>query len=298
MNIAKFQTIAKANDNVLFEALTRILKEKYKKVCAKPGEYIYAPGNIPIGLVAHIDTVHTIKPHEFFYDNKKKVLWSSDGLGADDRAGIYAILEILEAGYKPTIIITDKEEAGGKGARTFVQDFPIAPKKLNYLIELDRQGYNDSVYYWCENEEFENHINSFGFTTQYGTFSDISIICPSWGLAGVNLSIGYMDEHTYAERLYTEWFDETVKKVKTILENPGQKFKYIEKYSYSTSYFHDGCAKCGNPIYSNDYINYVDKNSEVKRICWDCISAKHQELFWCDECGIAFEGDVCPICKK
>ena len=41
-------------------------------------QYIFAKGNIPIMLVAHLDTVHKTPVKELFYDKKKDVLWSPE----------------------------------------------------------------------------------------------------------------------------------------------------------------------------------------------------------------------------
>ena len=76
-------------------------------------EYVIALGTTPIGLVAHMDTVHTNQPVNIFFDEQEEVMWSPQGLGADDRAGVFSIVEIIERGYRPTIILTTDEEIGG-----------------------------------------------------------------------------------------------------------------------------------------------------------------------------------------
>lgn len=43
-------------------------------------------------------------------------MWSPQGLGADDRAGIFAIIQIIKSGLRPHIILTTDEEVGGVGA--------------------------------------------------------------------------------------------------------------------------------------------------------------------------------------
>lgn len=39
-------------------------------------DYLFAKGNIPVMLVAHLDTVHNPKPKEIFYDKEQEVMWS------------------------------------------------------------------------------------------------------------------------------------------------------------------------------------------------------------------------------
>jgi hypothetical protein len=198
--------------------------------------FMYVTGEIPVLLVAHVDTVHKALP-KVEHDKEKNVLWSETGLGADDRAGVAAILEIIDQGYRPHILLCNGEESGGIGAKLASKN--LKAPSVNCIIELDRQGAEDSVYYDCDNEDFEKYINSFGFKTAFGSFSDISFLCPEWGIAGVNLSIGYYGAHTSAEYLKINEWQNTVNKVIEILKNPPtEAFEYIEKYSsYYDSYY-------------------------------------------------------------
>ena len=74
----------------LYQVMRNYLRKNYKEVISDDG-FIIAIGDIPIALVAHLDTVHLRQPVNFFYDQEQDVLWSPQGLGADDRAGVYAI---------------------------------------------------------------------------------------------------------------------------------------------------------------------------------------------------------------
>ena len=77
--------------------LVNYLKEKYGSISvAEVGDCVLAQGNIPVALVAHMDTVFKVLPSEVYFDPKAQVMWSPQGLGADDRAGIYAIIQIIE----------------------------------------------------------------------------------------------------------------------------------------------------------------------------------------------------------
>ena len=194
------QQIFTMSEESLLRTLPKVLRKFYKKENVRYSEhFIYAQGLIPITLVAHLDTVHKRLPQPLFHDPKEKVLFSPNGLGADDRAGVFAILSLLEKGFLPSIIFCSQEERGGIGAAAFAKKFPKPATPTNFLIELDRQGQNDSVYYDLNNPKFEEYINQYGFHTEFGTFSDISIIAPAWKLPAVNLSVGYFNEHTLGE---------------------------------------------------------------------------------------------------
>lgn len=213
-----FKTIFMSNDIQLFELLRKVLKSIGYTIYSSLGNYIYAVGEIPIALVAHIDTVWNFAPYPY-YNDKYKVLYSKDGLGADDRAGVVAILKILSSGLRPSIIFTLGEEIGGIGAQKLVSDFPFPVNPINYIIELDRHGNNDACFYNCTKENFQEYIiNNFKFIKAEGIFSDIYFICPKWNIAGVNLSIGYYNEHTKQEYLDLTIFYKIITRVKQMLK--------------------------------------------------------------------------------
>ena len=131
----------------LHNAMAKYLRQLYPKVI-NTRDYIVAWGEIPVALVAHMDTVFLHKEkHEVYYDREKGVMWKLDGAGFDDRAGVFSIIKILQAGYRPTIIFTCDEEVGGIGAEQLVKQIPQALVPIKYFIELDRQGSNDCVFY-------------------------------------------------------------------------------------------------------------------------------------------------------
>ena len=248
-NLKLFEQIVKMNEASLLKTMNTYLKRFYNKVTYTK-DYVYAIGDIPITLVAHVDTVFKERPEDIFYDRVENVLWSPQGLGADDRAGVFAIINIVKSGLRPHIIFTTGEEMGGLGARvlTYIEPKPFA--EMKYIIQLDRRGENDCIFYECDNVKFIEYIKSFGFNEEYGSFSDISELCPTWKIAGVNLSIGYINEHSLIEILYVDYFLSTVEKVKKMLKdvNNINSFEYIPAlYSLSslnpTSLYK--CKKCG-----------------------------------------------------
>ena len=227
MNLRLMKKLCMLPQNKLRKILIKFLYSKgYENVIHKDS-FIIAEGDLPICLIAHMDTVFRYEPEEFFYDLQKKVLWAPGGAGFDDRAGIYAILNLIEKGHKPSVIFTDKEETGGIGARELIVTFPECPfKDCRALIQLDRANKNDAVYYHCNNSAFENWVEKYGFKFDWGTFSDISIIAPQWKIAAVNLSVGYVDEHTESERLYCGWCDNTINKVDKMLNDSKKMMSY------------------------------------------------------------------------
>lgn len=223
--------------NYVYEYLNSIFdKDKITNM----EEYVYAEGDIPVLLVAHLDTVHKSKPDTILFDEEQQMLWSPQGIGGDDRCGVYAILQILK-NYKPYVLFPTNEEIGGLGTQKFVEDFETLP--VNFIIEIDRRGVGQSVYYNCGNETFKFFIDSLGFEENYGSFSDISILSPAYDIASVNLSAGYYNEHTNEEFINLNHLKYTRIKIEGLLKamqdeenQEALKFDYQEKKYYTTLY--------------------------------------------------------------
>ena len=273
------------------------LDEKYKQV-VKTRDYTYAIGDIPIALVAHLDTVYPFPAKEIFHDQEQDVIWSPEGLGADDRAGLFAIIQIVRSGLKPHIIITTDEEKGGLGARALVKAGDCPFKELKYMIELDRHGKEDCVFYDTDNPVFTKYIESFGFKNAFGSFSDISELAPAWKTCAVNLSVGYYDEHSYSEHLRLQELQSTIDKVCIMLKEKAiPDFEYIEIDYLSFI----KCGHCGR--YFTEYELFPVKVGGGKHanLCPDCMVDR---VGWCYQCGEAFwitdqnNRVVCSDCLK
>ena len=153
---------------------------------------------------------------DMFYEKLSMLLIEKLNEKKDDNS----IFKILESGYLPNVIFTTNEEIGSLGAKKLIEDFPECPfSDLRYLIQLDRENEYDCVFYLCENKEFIPYVESFGFVEAFGTSTDIKHICPVWDIAGVNLSIGYNDQHTENETLDITIMFNTISKVKEMLDD-------------------------------------------------------------------------------
>lgn len=309
-------------------------------IFAMHGEYIYARGNIPVLLCAHFDTVHSKKPTKYtlLHDQEKQVMWCPDGIGGDDRCGVFNILDILSQGYLPHVIFSWDEEIGGVGASKFTENvqkyfgtdvYRSLTNDINFAIQFDRKGFDEAVYYYLDNQPFENYINGFGFTTKMGSYTDICEYCPTFGFAGVNISAGYLNEHTSSEMIFLKEMLSSQGKVIKILEDQIQDpehFEYKELdygyrgdfwgwngygyggYSKRSSYNFDDVAngydgidddnEVGNPYGAYSYASTESDYSENKT-CQYCMQSKGV-VPWthsddpvldtlCDECKEVFK---------
>ena len=73
--------------------------------------WIYSPGTIPILLCAHLDTVHKETPKSIVYEQGR--MSSPEGIGGDDRCGVYMILNIIK-NYNCHVCFFEDEEYGGQ----------------------------------------------------------------------------------------------------------------------------------------------------------------------------------------
>ena len=317
-DLKTFEQLVKLPQPSLKRVVANFLKKHYPRVI-ETADYVFAEGEIPIALVAHMDTVFKFPPEEVFFDQRHNVMWSPDGLGADDRAGVFAILQIIRSGLRPHVVFTTEEEAGGVGASKLIAiDCPF--RDLRYVIELDRRGSNDCVFYDCDNPEFTEYIESFGFSWNFGSFTDISILCPEWGVAGVNLSVGYRDEHSTSEVLFVGQLLSTIEKVKVMLQEEDiPKFEYIEsKLNYYDYWIRDiskgdkyaaygwsdvvKCHCCGRTFMEEEMYPVVMLDGSTSFYCTDCLV----NVAWCDECNSAYQKHspeapdtgLCVLCKE
>lgn len=234
-----FKSICQMSQENLKKYVAKQLKETHKDISVGDG-YVYAQGEMPILLVAHMDTVHAKLPETIVYDEQTGSLSSPQGIGGDDRCGIYMILEIIKR-YNCSVLFCEDEEIGCIGADKFTNTELAKSLEFNYIIELDRMGCNDAVFYDCDNQEFEDFITKDFYKTAFGSFSDISILAPFLGCAAVNLSCGYYKAHTQDEYVVMSEMINNIHHVCEILERTTEddKFEYIEaKYRSGHGYYY------------------------------------------------------------
>ena len=221
-----FKEICMMSKEKVKEYMQGYLSNKGYKVINEDG-FLYAKGDVPVLLVAHMDTVHKLKCTQIVEQDGK--ISSPQGIGGDDRCGIFIIMNVVKE-LHCSVLLCEDEEIGGIGARKFAKTEYINNLDVNYMVELDRKGNNDAVFYSCNNPEFTAFItDTIGFKEAFGSFSDISVLAPAAKIAAVNLSSGYYNAHTTNEYVVYDEMMDTVEAVKLLLKTESKKFEYIEK---------------------------------------------------------------------
>lgn len=256
----EFEKICRMSQKSLKNHVKQKLQMRYEEVIVDDG-FVYAQGSFPVLLVAHLDTVHSKLPNMILYDKDQNTVSSPNGIGGDDRCGVYMIFEIIKK-FNCSVLFCEDEEDGGIGANKFVKTDLARTLDFNYIIEFDRANANDAVFYSCDNYDFEKFITKDFYKINYGTYSDICDIAPVIGCAAVNLSCGYYKAHTKDEYVVLSDMENSIKAACDILARTTQndKFEYVEYFEYDAwnGYGYNGFIDYNDQVYY--LIQYISEH--------------------------------------
>ncbi len=224
--LVELESLCKMSQSAVKRYVTEELLNSGYKPEVRDG-FVYAKGKHPVLLVAHMDTVHKEVVKKI--NRKGSIIYSPQGIGGDDRCGVFIILKLIEF-FNCSVLFCEDEEIGCVGAKKFLDSIDYTSLDINFIIEFDRRGSNDCVFYDCDNNEFEDFILSTGFwKTHWGSCSDISYLAPTIGCAAVNLSCGYHNEHTLDEYIDTEQVLTVIEEAKKLLSLKSSFYEYVER---------------------------------------------------------------------
>ncbi|MGG0940175.1 M20/M25/M40 family metallo-hydrolase [Brevibacillus centrosporus] len=202
------------------------------------GETICGSGAGPtILLCAHMDTVDWLAPEREVI-REGDVLTSSAGiLGADDRAGMAIVMAVVrnvratDFSGRLKVAFTREEEVGRYGSKAMERDWL---NDVDLAIVVDRRGNRDIVTSRGQIQPFcDPAVGSFfeqagvaaGMPDWKAVQGGISDACTfaSCGINSVNLSAGYLYEHTEKERVDLNWVKETTKLILIALDMLGNQ---------------------------------------------------------------------------
>lgn len=185
------------------------------------------PGSPRVMISCHTDSVHRMPGKQavrvgrdgIVALGKRELL--SNCLGADDCAGIYAALRMIEAGVQATFVFHRDEESGGRGSAWLAANYGDWLRTFDVCLALDRRGTRDVIvsqsYGKCASDEFVEGLarelgTGAGYRAADGIFTD------SANYVGLipecsNLSIGYYDEHSTRERLDLGYLGDVVERL-------------------------------------------------------------------------------------
>lgn len=263
--------------------------------------YVFAKGDVNVLLIAHMDTARKEIPSVVLKlptENGIKICAENSLIGGDDRCGVWMIMNIVK-NVKCHVLFLEDEEIGCIGARKFAdsEHAKYVKENIAFMIELDRRGSNDCVFYSNDNRDFIKYIEEkTGTKESIGSMSDISIIMPETGVAGVNLSCGYYREHTKDEYIMVDEMNDMMWRVQEFLESETEfpRYEYVERKRTYTSYNAYKQWSFDDYDFGTKYV--YDKRPTLAEKARNTLKELHLEVFldegYATEYGIDLEYEV------
>ena len=216
----------------------------------------------------HTDTVHRDDGVQHIcYNRSKQQYYKKDGkpLGADDAAGAWVMLEMIDAGVPGVYVFHRGEECGGIGSRHIASTSPAFLKQFDYAVAFDRRGSTSVITHqgWsrCCSDGFAQALadainddgvsmyepDDSGIFTDTANYTEFIPEC-------TNLSCGYANEHTGNETLHLptlftlrdaciriDWQSLPVQRDPSVQETLDTKWSYpsISRRTGTTRYLYD-----------------------------------------------------------
>lgn len=221
-----------ASDEQAFEMAEERMRKAGLDVIDGTPYYLIGVGERPVLLTAHVDTYDV---GDVRIDHQRRII---TGRGGDDRAGVFAIFDVLD--LRPMVVITSFEEKGGIGASRAAYDHPWLQYAANVVIGLDRRGGNDAVFYGCGSIPIRQWTQAWGWKEARGSYADTDTLGYALDRAAVNLSIGYFNEHTAAQYVVFDLVESTIRRLRGMLDDlPDTPWTFDDIYYEEESWVFD-----------------------------------------------------------
>lgn len=213
--------------------------------CDKPGNMYVIKGksNSYPCIVAHLDQVQERHSKDFrCYEAEDVIIGFSpqkreqQGLGADDKVGLWIGLKCLQEFECIKLAFFVQEEVGCKGSEQADMSFF---EDCRFVIEPDRRGNEDLITQigWTPlcSEEFLKDVGfeQFGYKEAEGMMTDIEALKDN-GLAisCINLSCGYYKPHTDQEFIYKPAVENCLNFMEHIVRTCTKVYPHFDTTSY------------------------------------------------------------------
>jgi hypothetical protein len=181
-----------------------------------PMAYVIEVGKSKTMFSCHVDTVHREGGKQTIKFNKKdNTYYKTDGkpLGADDTAGCWLMLEMIDAGVPGTYVFHRGEECGGIGSSYIAENMPKFLEQFDRAVAFDRRGATSVITHqgWsrCASDDFAEALamelnknpecmympDDSGIFTDTANYVDYIPEC-------TNIACGYANEHSGSETLH------------------------------------------------------------------------------------------------
>lgn len=189
-------------------------------------------------IVAHMDTVHKIRPGELIpieiggrITGVNSLSMQQSGIGGDDKCGIWAALKCLESLPACKAAFFVDEEIGCVGSNnadmTFFSD-------CRFILQADRRGNSDFVHDISgpiSSPAFRKSVRPFlkqyGFKFSHGAMTDVEALVNNHvGLSCANISAGYFNPHCPGEYIDISALENAIALMLAICHNLTKPFPH------------------------------------------------------------------------
>ena len=181
-------------------------------------------------IVAHLDQVQREHSKDFKAIETEDIIFGyspknrkREGLGADDKNGIWIALKCLEKYECIKVAFFISEEIGCIGSRNADMNFF---EDTRFVIEPDRRGFENlitdiSYTSLCSNDFLRDiGFEEFGYKEESGMMTDVLELKErGLGVSCINLSCGYYEPHTHEEFTVKKDLLNCLRLVEHIIEN-------------------------------------------------------------------------------
>lgn len=237
-------------------------------------------------VVAHLDQVQKKHSKDFKVFEYDGVLFGysaenkrQEGLGADDKNGIWVGLKCLEHFDDIKVAFFHSEEVGtvgsGQADMSFFED-------CRFVLEADRRNGGDLITDICGSicsDEFKNDIadlaDAHGYKATSGMLTDVETLSDNGlGLSAINMSCGYYNPHTDEECTVVDELWNCLSFVFDIIASCQKVYTFTRKKSSWGSYgsygsyggyggYEKGWWNYKGGKYDKDYDTYYDDDNDL-----------------------------------
>ena len=231
-------------------------------------------------VVAHLDQVQKTHSADFKAVETKEIIFGysssnrrQEGLGADDKNGIWVALKCLERYDQIKVAFFVGEEIGCAGSSKCMMSFF---ENCRFVLQCDRRGGGDlitNIGGWTElcSTDFLKAFDyqKFGYKREHGLITDVGTL-KEQGLpvSCINISCGYYEPHTDHEFTIKSELLNCLTLVETIIDTCTGVYPHIDddfRYGYGS------CCYYGDDEYDeiynliSDYLSY-NPNAKVDEV--------------------------------
>lgn len=211
-------------------------------------------------IVAHMDQVQKVHSKDFECIETEDIIFGysrknkrQEGLGADDKNGIWIALKCLEKYPVLKCVFFVEEETGCNGSKAANLDFF---DDCRYVLQCDRKGSDDLITKIWETLCSEGFVDAvrpekFGYAPTEGLLTDVATL-KEGGLqvSAVNMSCGYYEPHTDHEIAVKKDLLKCLGFVQHIIEDCTDVYYHVSEYG-------------GYGGYGNNFRGYIDQYDEL-----------------------------------